>query len=70
MDSKHGIHMTTRDRVLLAWEDSMELVRDFQSYANEIEDDKKVYEVFKEFAEDEGLHASKLLELLKEYDAK
>ncbi|MPM85657.1 hypothetical protein SDC9_132738 [bioreactor metagenome] len=70
MDMKHGISITTRDRLLRAFEDSMELVRDYQCYSSEIEDDKRVFDVFKEFAEDEGTHASKLLEILKEYDAK
>ncbi len=70
MDKKHGISITTRDKLLLAFEDSMELVRDFQTYSNEIVDDEKVCEVFKEYAEDEGVHASKLLEILKEYDVK
>lgn len=53
----------------MAFEDSMELVRDFQTYSNEI-DDEKIREVFKEYAEDEGLHASELLDILKGFDTK
>ena len=70
MDIKHGISITTRDRLLRAFEDSMELVRDYQCYSSKIEDDKRVFEVFMELAEDGGAHASKLLEILKEYDAR
>lgn len=69
MDKKHGISITTRDMLLLAFEDSMELVRDFRTYSNEI-DDEKIREVFKEYAEDEGLHASELLDILKGFDTK
>ena len=44
----------------------MEMVRDFEMYSKRIEDDN-VKEVFKKFAEDEGMHASKLREMLLEY---
>lgn len=57
---------TTYDRLLRAWENSMEMVRDFEMYAKRIEDER-VKEVFKQFAEDEGMHASKLRELVLEY---
>ncbi|MDQ5983930.1 MAG: hypothetical protein RUMPE_00959 [Eubacteriales bacterium SKADARSKE-1] len=64
------IKITTRDKLLRAWQASMELVRDFETYSKEIEDDKKVAELFAEYAEDEGLHASKLREILREYGEK
>lgn len=67
MNDKHGIKIITRDRLLRAWENSMELVRDFESYSKEIEDDEKVAKIFAEYAEDEGIHASKFLEILHEY---
>ncbi len=57
------IEYTTYDRLLRAWENSMELVRDFEMYSKRIEDDD-VRKVFKEFAEDEGKHASRFRELL------
>lgn len=60
------IQITTRDRLLRAWENSMELVRDFETYSKEIKDDKKVATIFAEFAKDEGLHATKFRELLLE----
>jgi len=59
------IEYTTYDRLLRAWENSMELVRDFEMYSKRVEDDG-VSKVFKEFAEDEGKHASKFRELLME----
>jgi hypothetical protein len=57
------IEYTTYDRILRAWENSMELVRDFEMYSKRIEDDE-IKQVFKRFAEDEGMHAHKLRELI------
>ena len=69
MDDKSGIVITNRDRVLRAWQNSVELVRDYQEYSHEIEhDDKKLAKIFAEYAEDEGVHAAKLLEILKEFE--
>ena len=59
------IEYTTYDRLLRAWENSMELVRDFEMYSKRIEEED-VKQVFKKFAEEEGLHASKFRELLLE----
>ena len=42
----------------------MELARDFEIYSKEIKDHGDVAEIFDEFAEDEGLHASKFREIL------
>lgn len=70
MDDKNGFVITTRDKVLRAWENSTELVRDFQTYSQEIKGDKQVAGIFAEFAEDEAMHAAKFLELLKTYDTK
>ncbi len=64
--NRNEIEITTYDRLLRAWENSMELVRDYEMYSKRIEDEK-VKEVFKQFAETEGMHASKLRELLLEY---
>lgn len=63
-----GISFTTRDRVLMAWENSMELVRDYKAYASEVQDDREASKMFAEFAEDEGNHAAKFYELLREYE--
>lgn len=66
MGNNHQIVITKRDRLLRAWENSMELVRDFQNYAQEIKDDENVSKIFADFAKEEGLHASKFRELLHE----
>lgn len=60
----HGdIKITSYDRLLRAWENSMELTRDFEVYSKEVDDDE-LKEVFKKFAEEEGMHASKFRQLL------
>lgn len=68
MDHKNGIRITTRDRLLRAWENATELVRDFQNYAMEIQDNAEAVKLFSEFAEDEALHAAKLLDILRGYE--
>lgn len=67
MHEENNIEITTYDRLLRAWENSMELTRDFEMYSNRIKDDEEAIKVFKEFAEDEGLHASKLRSMLLSY---
>ena len=64
--NRNEVEYTTYDRLLRAWENYMELTRDFETYSKRIED-SKVKDVFKQFAEDEGMHATKLRELLLEY---
>ena len=69
MDTKNGFTITNRDHVLRAWQNSTELVRDYQAYANELEDDNSALaKLFSEFAEDEAEHAAKLLDLLRRYE--
>lgn len=63
---ENEIEITTYDRLLRAWENSMELVRDYEMYSKRIDDDK-VKDVFKEFAEDEGMHAAKLRNMILDY---
>ena len=65
MEQKSGITITVRDRLLRAWEDAMAQVKAFELWSSEIEDEE-VAAVFAESAEDEGLHAARLLEMLKE----
>ena len=64
---EHEVIITTRDRLLRGWQNSMELVRDFETYSKEIKDDKEAIALFKEFAEDEGLHAARFREMLHQY---
>ncbi|MHB8061579.1 MAG: hypothetical protein ACYDG2_02920 [Ruminiclostridium sp.] len=44
----------------------MELVRDYEMYSKRIED-QEAKRVFKEFAEDEGMHATTLRGMLLNY---
>lgn len=70
MDSKNGFTITDRDHVLRAWQNTTELVRDYQAYAREMEaGDENLARLFAGFAEDEAAHATKLLDLLRRYDA-
>lgn len=41
MSNMHDIEITTRDKLLRAWENSMELVRDFENYSKDIKDDRQ-----------------------------
>ena len=63
------IEYTDYDRLLRAWENSMEMVRDFEMYSKRV-DDERIREIFKKFAEDEGKHASILRKMLIEYKNK
>ena len=67
-DKNNDITITTRDRVLRAWQNSVEMTRDFEMYSKLIEDEREST-MFANFAVDEGLHAAKLLGLLHEYEA-
>ncbi len=68
MTDKNGLKITARDRVLRAWQNSTELVRDYQSYAGETSDSKQISAMFSKYAEDEAIHAAELLKVLHEYD--
>ena len=69
-DGKNGFIVTTRDRVLRAWENSTELVRDYEVYSKQITDSSEISSLFGDFAEDEAKHAAKLLELLRGFENK
>ena len=69
MGQENGIRITNRDRVLRAWQNSMELVRDFQNAADVMHDDGRVVRAFRQFAEEEAAHAAKFLEFLHAYEA-
>ena len=61
--------LLTGSHVLRAWQNSTELVRDYQAYAHELEEDNSALaKLFSEFAEDEAEHAAKLLDLLRRYE--
>ncbi len=64
--SENEIRITAYDRLLRAWENSMELARDYEMYSKRVEDEN-VKQIFEEFAEDEGFHASRLRDMLLDY---
>ena len=65
MQVHEPIHITTRDRVLRAWQNTMELIRDFQLYAKEVEE-PALSDLFSRFAEEEGHHAASFHDWLME----
>lgn len=67
MENNGDVQITTYDRLLRAWENSMELTRDFEMYSKSTEDNEQAKKVFHEFAQEEGLHAAKFKEMLKEF---
>lgn len=65
MQHHEPIHISTRDRVLRAWQNTTEAVRDYQLYAKEIED-PAVSDLFSRMAETECRHAADLHDVLKQ----
>lgn len=59
--------MNTRDCLQRAWNNTMELVRDFEMYSKNI-DDGTVSGTFKKMAEEQGMMAHNLRELFNQYD--
>ena len=68
MNNHNSVHITSRDRLMRAWQNSMELVRDYQFYADETANHPEITAVFREFAEDEAVHAARFRELLLKKD--
>ncbi len=66
-DHKHGITITARDRLMAAWHSSMELVRDFEAFSQQ-EHGTPLEKIYAEYAEEEGIHASKFRELLLRFE--
>lgn len=59
--------MNTRDCLQRAWNNTMELVRDFEMYSKNI-NDGEVSGTFKKMAEEQGMMAHNLRELFNQYD--
>ena len=55
--------ISVHDRLVRAWENSMELTRYYEMYSKRMPEGE-LSEMFKEFAKDEALHASKLRSIL------
>lgn len=68
MENRHEIRITVRDRLFWGWQMSMELVRDYETFSKQIENDDEAVKLFESFAEDEGHHAAAFIELLKRYE--
>ena len=66
-DYKQAVDINSRDRVMRAWENSMELVRDYRFYAREVKNES-LSELFDEFAEDECRHAAKFNDILQKME--
>ena len=64
MQPHEPIHISDRDRVLRAWQNTMELIRDYQLYAREIED-PALSALFSRLAEAECRHGADLHDVLK-----
>jgi rubrerythrin len=60
--------LTTEDMIKFKLQDAQENVRDYQKYSGKT-DNKEVDEVFKQFAEESGMQARKLQELLNRCDS-
>ena len=65
MQPHEPIHISDRDRVLRAWQNTMELIRDYQLYAREISD-PALSELFSRLAEAECRHGADLHDVLKQ----
>ncbi len=65
MQPHEPIHISDRDRVLRAWQNTMELIRDYQLYAREIQN-PTISELFSRMAETECRHGADLHDLLKQ----
>ena len=65
MQPHEPIHISDRDRVLRAWQNTMELIRDYQLYAREITD-PALSELFSRLAEAECRHGADLHDVLKQ----
>ena len=68
MNDLNGFDITKRDRVLRAWQVSTGLVREYQEYAREIEEeDMELAEYFAHLSETEAEISANLLKILQSY---
>ncbi len=70
MNELNGFKITKRDRVLRSWQVSTGLVREYQEYAREIEnEDKELSKTFAQLSENEAHHSALLLKALQSYES-
>ncbi len=68
MNDLNGFDITKRDRVLRGWQVSTGLVREYQEYAREIEEeDMELAEYFAHLSETEAEISANLLKILQSY---
>lgn len=63
------MEMTTRDTILKKILDAQENVRDYEMFSKQVADEE-VAQMYKKFAEESGMQATKLQEVFKKYDKK
>lgn len=63
------MEMTTRDTILKKILDAQENVRDYEMFSKQVADEE-VARMYKKFAEESGMQATKLQEIFKKYDKK
>ena len=61
------MNMNTRDTIMKKLLDAQENVRDYEKFSKKVEDNE-VKNAFKQFAEESGMQARKLQELVDKYD--
>ncbi|MFZ5968164.1 MAG: hypothetical protein ACOYVK_13450 [Bacillota bacterium] len=61
------MEMNTRDTIMKKLLDAQENVRDYEMFSKEVQD-QEVARVFKQFAEESGMQARKLQEMIDKYD--
>lgn len=64
---RHRIEITVRDRLLRAWENSMEMARDFEGYSDEFSHEETYCKIFAKYAVEEARHAAELKDMLHAY---
>lgn len=63
------MNLDTRDTILKKLLDAQENVRDYEMFSKQVKD-SEVSSTFKKFAEEAGMQARKLQELIDKYDHK
>ena len=61
------MELNTRDFLMKALLQEQEMVRDYQRFAQQT-DDQEAAQIFRQWAEDDGLRANKIKHLIEKYD--
>lgn len=61
------MEMSEYDCLMRAWQNSQELVRDFEMYSKRV-GNQELKNIFKKFAEEEGYHATQFRDLINQYE--